>query len=332
MGASYHTGTAASPTDLLQGIVTWLVAQGWTQDMSQADGDGWRAHLHKSGVYANLRSTANTLIFPSVQATAAPGIGLYLGTGFDGGQAWNLQPGAPKGYGQTYTVGSFMRLPAGAILGWRGFDDDSDNVVVVVERTGGVFSHLGFGLAVQKIGAWIGGPYFFAALASRYAGSDGMAGDAGSTAACPFGVVQKEDYGPWYSYGYAGFVRADVDSHTGGWVGFSCASSDPQLGFTGVAGGSGIDMFPYQGASDDWSYPTYAGLHSVLVSEMNEQAVLLPIQLYAKRDAGGYSLLAVLPHLYFAGAVGHGFLAGATYVIGAQTFMLFPHFAVLKAA
>jgi hypothetical protein len=332
MAASYHTGTAANPTDLLQGIVTWLITQGWTQDMSQADGDGWRAHLHKSGVYVNLRATANTVIFPSLGAVAAPGIGLYLGTGYDAGQAWNLQPGRPQGYGQSYTVGSFMRLPSGAILGWRGFDDGADNIVVVVERTGGIFTHLGFGLSVEKVGTWTGGPYFFAALGARYGGWDGMAGDAASNAACPFGVVQREDYGIYSSYGYAGYVRADVDSHTGGWVGFSNDTASAQEGYPGVAGGSGIDLFPGAGGSYDWSFPTYTGLSSVLVSDMNEQAVLLPVHLYAKRDSGGYSLIGSLRHVYDCGAVGHGFLAAATYTIGPKTFMLFPHFAVLKAA
>jgi hypothetical protein len=59
MAASYQTGISSSPTNLLQTLVTWLTNQGWTMDMSQADGSGWRAHLHKSGVYVNLRSAMN---------------------------------------------------------------------------------------------------------------------------------------------------------------------------------------------------------------------------------------------------------------------------------
>lgn len=336
MAASYHTGTASGPKDLLQGIVTWLVSQGWTQDMSQADtsGEEWRAHLHKGGVYVNMRSTAATAIFPSVgPASAAPGIGIYCGSGHDAGQAWSLQPGRPLGSGQTYTVGSFMRLPAGAIVGWRGFDDGADNIIVVVERTGGIFSHLGFGLSLTKAGAWTGGAYFYAALAARYGGTDDIAGAAGANAACPFGVVQKEGYpNSWQDYGYAGFVRADVDSHTGGWVGFSNDNTYVPDGYTGLYGGSGIDLFPNAGGSFDWSFPTYAGMSILLVSEMHQQAVLLPIHLYVKRDAGGFSLLGTLPSVYLSGAVGHGFLAASVYTVGALDFMLFPHFAVLKAA
>ena len=47
---AYQTGIPTDEIDLLQQLVTWLVALGWTQDASAAEGSGWRAHLHKSGV------------------------------------------------------------------------------------------------------------------------------------------------------------------------------------------------------------------------------------------------------------------------------------------
>ena len=56
MAASYQTGTVAGPTALLQALVTWLVAQGWTSDSSASSGAGWRSHLHKNGLYINLRA------------------------------------------------------------------------------------------------------------------------------------------------------------------------------------------------------------------------------------------------------------------------------------
>ena len=38
MAASYQTGISSSPTNLLQTIVSWLTAQGWTVDLSASDG------------------------------------------------------------------------------------------------------------------------------------------------------------------------------------------------------------------------------------------------------------------------------------------------------
>lgn len=335
MAASFHEGTASGPKDLLQGIVTWLTAQGWHVNLSASDGGGeeWRAHLDKGGAFINLRSTANTAIFPNVgPATTAPGIGIIGSTGFNGSLAWSLQPGGALGSGETYAVGAFMNLPAGAIVGWRGFDDGADNIIVVVERTGGVFTHLGFGVTLTKAGAWTGGAYFFAALAARYGGTEGISGASGATANCPFGVVQTEGYtNSWLAYGYNGYVRAAMDTFTG-WVGFSNNNTWVPDGYTGAYGSSGIDLFPGAGGSFDWSFPTYAGMSSLLVSEMHNQAVLLPVHLYARRSSGGFSMLGTVPSIYYAGAVGHGFLAGSIYTVGALSFMLFPHFAVLKAA
>ena len=47
MAASYQTGIASSPTNLLQTLVAWLMAQGWTVNQSEQEGTGWRAHLVK---------------------------------------------------------------------------------------------------------------------------------------------------------------------------------------------------------------------------------------------------------------------------------------------
>ncbi len=330
MPASYHVGAATSPTDLLSGIVAWLTGtQGWTQDAFADDGDGKRAHLHKGGVYLNLRSTLAQAIFQG--SGAAPGIGIYLGTGYSAGSAWNAQPGAPLGTGTSYVVGSFMKLPTGAVEAWYGFDDGSDNVVVVVRRPGPAYTHLGFGVSAKKIGAWTGGPYFFAALPGRQQAGSGMAGDAATHAQGPFGMIQPDN--SWQSYGYSGFVRADVDSQTGKWAAFSCTSVSWYDGYTGLAGVSGIDIYDGGGVAESWDVPNYCGLHRYTWSDMNGQAVLLPIYLYVGREAGGHSALASFDHLFMSGAVDHGaFQAESTVTIGAKTWVLFPRFAVLKAA
>ena len=69
-----------------------------------------------------------------------------------------------------------------------------------------------------------------------------------------------------------------------------------------------------------------------LTSALSNQATLLPIHLYANRDAGGVSLWATVPSLYCANAVGNGFAAKSVLALGADSYMLFPNFAVKKVA
>ena len=136
---AYQTGTASSPIDLVQKMALWLVSIGWTQDMSQAEGTGWRAHLHKGAIYVHLRAGMNENVWQGGQYYSYA-IHLYLSSAFDGSQPWYNQPGNPPlGFQQTYVVGVSMPLMvAGAIQNYYFFSDAADNVILVVERTAGL--------------------------------------------------------------------------------------------------------------------------------------------------------------------------------------------------
>ncbi len=112
MPAAYSTGVSTSPTNLLQSFVTWLVAGGWTLDSSAAEGTGWRAHLHKGGVYVHFRAAGLEQVWAAAGGkfhdsghyndggsgaalAKGYGIGFYLGTGYSGAAAWNEQVGGP---------------------------------------------------------------------------------------------------------------------------------------------------------------------------------------------------------------------------------------------
>lgn len=326
MAASYQTGTPSSPTNLLQSLVTWLVTQGWTSNMSQADGTGWRAHLSKSGNYINLRATpGNESIwgFSTGGNTTMFGIGLYLGTGFSSGSSWHAQAGAPIGNGQTYSVGAFMQTPTGAMSAYHFFDDGSDNIVVVVERTSGIYTHMGWGASLSKAGTWTGGPYFFAPW-SAYLGqtaTNGTPGTSSSSAFTPFCYGDNNGF-------INSFVRADVDAFTNKWLS-NGNQTTAQYGWTGKRCTSGHLLtvaLPVE-------VPQYsAALMSRLTSAMNGQAVLLPVRVYASRDAGGYSLLGDVPNLFVSNGAGYGFVSASIYPIGAENYMMFPNFAVRKWA
>jgi hypothetical protein len=321
MPAGYETGTATSPVNLLQKLVTWLVAQGWMQNMSQADGTGWRAHLNKGGVYANLRAAMTENVY-AMQNGSATGIALYLGSGFSSGSNWRSQAGGPIGIGTSNTVGVGMQLSSGAITAYHFFDDGSDNIVVVVERSAGIFTNMGWGVTLNKVGAWIGGPYFFAAQDGYDFGiQSGGEGSAVLSAFCPF------TYSDYYGRS-TGYVRADIDSFTNKWL--SCLTSAGSESWTGKRVASPV--FGRSSYPPVNGIPHYTTFQTRQTSLLNAQANLLPINLYAERDAGGYSLLGDLPGIYWSTAVGNGYTSGSIYPIGADSFMVFPNFAILKRA
>lgn len=332
MAAAYSTGVATDPTDLLSKLVTFLTGQGWTSDSFVTDGTGKRAHLHKGSDYVNLRSHVAENVWPNVQVfLPSTGIALYMGTGYSGASAWSLQAGAPKASGTSDSVGGTMRLASGAISAYHFFDNGSDGIMVVVERSGGLFAHLGFGRTFSKAGTWTGGPYFFASAAAAYGGDAApVLGDDSNSAAPPFSIIGARSTSS-NQRGAAAFVRVDVDAFTGKWVGFSAVSTTPADGYTGKRGHAGIEYITANFTTPP-DIPNYVQLCDRLVSTLNSQAELLPVRAYVERDAGGWSLIGACPDVYVTSAVGQGFAASSLYTVNGKTFMLFPNFAVRKYA
>lgn len=329
---SYQTGTASSPVNLLQTLVTWLVSIGWTQDMSQADSAGWRAHLHKSGNYVNLRAAMNETspaIWAGGMYSTGYGLNMYLGTGFNGANAWNNQAGGPIGSGAAYNVGVAFALPSGAIQNYYFFGDATgDNIVIVVERTPSLYVHMGWGLSLIKAGAWTGGPYFFGTVCGYYCYYTGTSGPGNTTSSscpgCDCDFVSVTNC----------FIRIDVDTFTGKWIGVS-ANTAPLQGYTGkLAFSSVMPAFSSVARtiaprySDNWN--TVASWQVNQTSSADSRANLLPVYLFAVRDAGQMSLIGSIPNVYSTNGVGNGFSNASEYVLGPTTYKMFPNFAVVK--
>lgn len=321
---AYETGTATSPTDLLQKFVTWLVSRGWTSNKSEADSLGWRSHVSKGGVYVNLRSNigsgASVWGHSIGNTTGYNGIGITVGTGFNGSNAWHNQAGCPLGNGQTYSVGAWMQLPSGSIVAYHFFDDGSDNVVCVVERTAGIFTHLGWGPLITKAGSWTGGGFFFGPISEYYGYITSGEGSSAATALCPCSQSDANGYA-------CAFVRADVDAFTSKWVGISKVQTGSVSGYTGKHGASSIEG----GSTCHDEIPQCSALFMARqTSSINSQANLIPIRIFAARDAGGFSLIGTVPGIFAANATDNGFSKGEEILIGADTYKLFPNFAVKK--
>jgi hypothetical protein len=89
---SYQTGSYVDANDLLDKTRLKGIAEGWTVNKYEAIGLGDRLHMNKGTVYMNFRSTINDTEFTNGVGNRY-GIASYLGTGYDGGQDWDRQPG-----------------------------------------------------------------------------------------------------------------------------------------------------------------------------------------------------------------------------------------------
>jgi hypothetical protein len=330
---SYQTGTATTATNLLETLVTWLVSLGWNQDRSAAEGLGWTASLDHNGNFVHLRAVENesgTIPWHAC-IPGAYGLHMYLGTAFDSSQPFNNQTaGAPLG-SSTFPIGVGMQLSAGPFANYYFFADaTADNIVVVVERTPGLFVHLGWGLSIQKAGAFTGGPYFFGSTSGYATGYLGLGANTPgftSTSDCPF--VNHDALGAG-----CGFVRADVDSYTGLWVSISTVTTRDQ----GYAGREGDSSVIGTNPTPNANIPVYADgagafkFQFAQTSAQDGRSNLLPIYLWVLRDGTttGYSMLGTAPNVFWTNAVGNGFSNADEYVLGATTYKVFPNFAVVK--
>lgn len=328
MAASYQTGTATSPINLLQTLVTWLVAQGWTQDASASDASGWRAHLHKNGLYANLRAAMNENIWQYTNGTAGYGIGLYLGDGYSGASNWRSQSGAPLANGTSNAVGVGMQLNAGAIVAYHFFDNGSDHVTIVVEKTPGVFVHLGWGPTTTKVGFSADFPYFYGSSASLFTVYTGAAQAGGTdTAFCPGSASRLPTDALAYS---AAFVRVDAGTFSGRWVGINQASGGNNAGYTGREARCSADQ---SGRTTVAEYVHWADVFARSNQSAYVGSTLLPVHFFVQTSPGArWAPAGRIPTVFLSRAFGNGFSAGQVLTYGGLNYMVFPNFVVRKAA
>lgn len=348
MAAAYANGISSSPTNLLTTLVSFLVSQGWTSDSSASEGSGWRSHLHKSGIYVNLRAAMNEQIWPRSGAYyhdrfgPGYGIGLYLGTGYSGSSEWYEQAGGPVVADSDSAGGVGMNLPSGSVAGYHFFDDGSDNIVVVVERSPGIFCHLGFGLAMAEAGQPEDFPYFFGSSSACFSTQYGALPDPDDnfgvsvTALPPMSAGNLERVstsGTAQQVTSCAFVRVDAATFSDRWIsnGFSALAGS---NYSGRYGRCSLNRNPRsQGYGDVMEFPCYYNLPDRIHQTAFAGSIMLPLHWFTLTDPGArWAPIGYAPSICWTEAVGHGYAAGDVYAVGGVNYLLFPYFAVLKGA
>ena len=307
---AYETGTWLNPSDGLDKIRVFLLAQGWTVDAFTVEAPGKRLHMHKGTFYLNAKSadSAASNIWPDYYGAIGIQIGFNVGTGYTPANSWRDQPGVVKTTAGL-PIGGAIQLPAGAITSYRfDYDDTYKSLVIYVQTQPGVWRWGGFGESLVKAGAWTGGAWIAASSYYWIVGYTAGIGHTNALTAYPFGA--NSDSGP-YSYPLV-FVRADVDAYAGKWVSCCPADATGKAGDTCLRGGQAVGV----------NTPSFTTLLDRARNSMNSLSVLLPVQVFAARDAGGVSLLGTLPNVFVTNI--SGMVPGQSYQQGVDWFTPFP--------
>jgi len=334
---AYQTGTAATPIALLTTLVTWLVTRGWTTAASAADGTGHRAHLSKSGVFLNFRAAVLEAVWSQNQSGSdlGHGLALYMGTAYSASDDWHGQVGGPAVAGANYGVGAM--LTAGPFPAYHFHDDGSDNVMVIVEHTGGIFSWIGFGLAMSKDTHAETMPYFFGST-SGFATTTPRTSPAqviGTRTAS--GKYPGATFDESASVGATLFVRVPsaIQPASNGWVSngagvtLSFGTVTPQVSGA-LSGQASYTIGPVDNAHPHWRTLTIQGR---AVANVYPRAMILPAwQFVLHPTTSRWTYLGYPPSVYGCDAVGNGWASGETLTIGGLDYRLYPSLAVRHIA
>lgn len=209
---AYETGVSAGVTALLGTIRAFAEGLGWTIDRNETNE---LALHHPDAGFFTLRATPEEDdIYTNYNPR--PYISIWGQTGFDGGAAYNAQPGSSDGiYGRTNGL-------RGPFTAYHLFGT-TQYIHCVIEIVPGEFGHFHFG-CLDKAGAYTGGEYATGTAWSYRLNDDNYNRRALSNRhVVPFDGMGY--YPAAQSDGAKGAVRLDTDGYTAEWARFTYDTS-----------------------------------------------------------------------------------------------------------
>lgn len=309
---AYQAGTVSSADNLLATLAAFAVANGWTQNMLQVDGDGYRLHLNKGDCFANLRSSL--LVGPRyANASWEQGVWVRASTGYSGASAWDAQPGDSGVF--AYVGKTFSNLGRDATMigmswpmNYHAFAHAAPDVIVfVVEFQPGMFQWIMLG-EVKKYGTWTGGGIVAASCAyvrantsfNAAANTFSISGASYCRTYAPFHYQAGGYYNGYGDENTNSMLHAEVDAQT--WLKSGTYSGDTKL----VQGNM-------------YSSP----LNSRSPNTFNALGVMTPLWLFTA-NGSHQTILGVLEHVRQLPI--DNFSPGDIFTLGGDRWMVFPYF------
>jgi hypothetical protein len=300
---AYQTGSSSGPTQLLDALRIFAVANGWKELRWSASGTGQQLSLQRADQFVHLRSAVNEPLRPGYGAVS--GIFLVGADGFDAAQGWDNQPGMTRNTNNRVEACGLYRVTSPCTYHLLSSEPPAQ-LTLVAEVAPGVFHHLAFGLLI-KHGGYPGGAFVCGAF---------MSADYTYDHSNDYLFAYRQDHHcglPFNDFKLHGgaFVRGKVDSHDG-W--FSVCHSNPATGkrVKGIwVDGTG---------SPRESLARYWWTHAP--NTLNGVAPLLPFYVFVERPDGYFSPFGYTPHLRYMN-IQH-YTAAEPFAIGREEWMVFP--------
>jgi hypothetical protein len=277
---AYQTGTATGTADLLDKLNTFAVANGWTLNRR----DAASLSISKSGIYQNLWENGSKIL-------------LRMATGYDGGAAWDAQPGAATwkqvSWGMSGSFSAYHFFAAG------------NYIYIVVEVDPGVFKHLAFG-EIHKCGAYTGGEFSATVILDN---------ENGTVSIRPHGLFGCQDDGANFVYvNHVNGLRVVGLDAQPDWRPLNGNTAVPEYVVKSsefyFSGSNGTDNGHYR----DW-----------FVNSPNtetQQTILIPIHLYVERGSSLFSPAGYIDDLRLVNMTNIN--PGDSRIIGANEWLCFP--------
>lgn len=281
---AYQQTNATSVSDLIDRIVTFAGANGWTVHRNSIVGSGRRATVQKGGDYIHIWDVGTSLF------------NLRASVNYDSAAAGDLQPNQSVSQAQSNCgSGPFSNV---------FLFSNSNCIFVAFEISSGIFRHVSFG-AIQKFGTFTGGTFFEASYHNTVQPHAVM----GSYHHRMFDTDSGNN-------GFRGGVRCDVDGNANYFAPFCGRAAYG----TPVANG-GIGPNDASNDSND-GYRTNEAFYQRSINSWSGITPIQPIKIRVERASGYWSEIGEVPGIRFLNM--SRFQPGDEFTIGSDVWKVFP--------